>query len=317
MKTAGASRKSLRRFAIWVGGSVALALASWGAVGLAQYGFDRWRPPPPPIDEQLSHVSRDAAKAEMRVAESTEADLHGSGEMSRIFVLRSTQGSGNELRIYDVSGGRLRDRLRFEPKVASHGGLNPDISLRLDGMADVDGNGRDELVVSLDEEYGDNSATAPLLVEWDPLTDDYRITPFLTPDRPKLGGPTRPVLAGRRGGFFVPPPELYTEPLTIRNRATGATFRSYAADVFLVRRSAFSRALVAGFIVGSGPRGPSYLLRAWSISDAGPPPLLYPCLSLNFQANESQTITFRPTGDQTAAAALARAWPAARGKLNC
>src|SRR5881397_1625715 len=96
MAYAWPNRGVTRRFGLWLGGTMGVALAGWGAVTAAQYALDRWRQPPAPIAAQLTDVVREAARHGLRVAESYEADLHGSGETSRILVLRPTARSTRE-----------------------------------------------------------------------------------------------------------------------------------------------------------------------------------------------------------------------------
>src|SRR5439155_10770454 len=197
--------------------TLGVALAGWGAVTAAQYAFDRWQAPPPPIAQQLNDVVREAARNGLRVAESYRADLHGSGERSRILVLRptarATRPIPNELRIYDVSDGRLRLRFRFVPRTA---GVPP--SVHLADVADFDGNGSMEILVSLEIEYVEHTTEVPALVAWDPRGDAYGIAPLLTPDGPKLGDRTKPRIRPRgRPGLFTTPRELYVVPLRIRD----------------------------------------------------------------------------------------------------
>lgn len=299
---------------------MALALAGWGAVGLAAYGLDRLRPPPAALDVQISNVIHDAAQAGMRVSESTEADLHGTGETSHVFIFRSTRGTGQELAIYDLSGGRLRRKLDFAPVTANGNGPNPDLTLELVGAKDVDGNGRDELVLRLEGNFPEATTEAPLLAEWNPLSDAYEIVPMLTPRKARFGESTRPTVKPVRTDVLLPPglipaPELYNEPVTIRNKSTGETFRTYATDSFLVSKAAFSNALVASFIVGATRNGLVEDLNAWSISDSGPPPLLFACTvaSTNEAFMRFQPATTALTGTE----ALARKWASARHTFSC
>jgi hypothetical protein len=320
VSSASLDRGSLRRFGLWIGGGVALALAGWGAVAVATYGVQRLRPPPPALDVQVSNILHDAAKSGMRVSESTQADLHGSGEISRVFIFQSTNGTAQELAIYDRSGGRLRRELDFVPVTDNGNGPNPALTLKLVGAEDVDGNGRDELVLQLEGNYPEATTEAPLLAEWNPLSDAYEVVPMLTPHKARFGESTRPTVKPVRTNVILPPglvpgPELYDEPIRIRNKTTGGTFRTYATDSFVLSKGAFSNALVASFIVGVNPKGPINDLNAWSISDSGPPPLLYACTTIDSNA---AFIRFQPkanalTGDE----ALDREWASARPEFSC
>ena len=280
----------------------------------AQYALDRWRPPPAPIAEQLNGIVRDAARAGLRVAETTEADLHGSGETSRILVLRSALRSErkrpDELRIYDVSAGRLRLRFRFAPTPSR------EVTLRLAEVADIDGNGSTEIVASLDEIYIEYDTTSPALVGWDPRTDTYGISPMLTPDGTKLGGPTRPrvVPHGRPAYVIATPREFYVNPIRIRDAVTGRSFRTYAVESFTIRRSTFSTHLVAAFTAGTDRRGVIYDLNVWSLADLGLPPLLYPCTDRD---GRTLSIAFRTRADESEAVAVGRAWRSHRRELSC
>jgi hypothetical protein len=318
VSSASLNRGTLRRFGLWIGGGAALALAGWGAVGLAAYGFQHLRPPPPALDVQISSIVHDAAKSGMRVSESTEADLHGSGEVSHVFIFQSTNGTGaQELAVYDRSGGRLRKELDFVPVTDNGNGLNPALTLDLVGAKDVDGNGRQELVLQLEGNYPEATTEAPLLAEWNPLSNTYEVVPLLTPRKTRFAGQTRPTVKPVRTTVALPPglipgPELYASPVKIRDKTTGRTFSTYATNTFLVSKGAFSNALVASFIVGANPKGPIEALNAWSISDAGPPPLLYACTT----DTNTAFIRFQPEAP-TGSEALAHAWASARNSFAC
>jgi hypothetical protein len=172
------------------------------------------------------------------------------------------------------------------------------------------------------------TSQAPLLAEWDPLSNTYKVVPMLTPTEPSYAGDTRPSvkdvgLTGRptpeeefAASHLVPGVSLYTEPETIRNKATGATFRTYATDSFLVSKGDFNSNLVASYIVGASVHqtgsdvsgGPSVDdLNAWSISASGPPPLLYACAD----GSGKSLIKYRATKT------LAQEWAFARRTLLC
>lgn len=79
--------------------------------------------PPPPLADQWLSQRAAIAKEGWQVAQTREVDLRGDGEASMILVLSSTLPSctgptavrSDELRVYDVEDGRLRQTFLFDP----------------------------------------------------------------------------------------------------------------------------------------------------------------------------------------------------------
>jgi hypothetical protein len=269
-------RRSVRRFVKWVGGAVFLALASWGAVLLAQHVAAAVSPPPPPLPEQLTRLVRGAARSGWRITQAYHADLRGNGQDSTIFVLRSLHLSppglqSDQLRVYDLRGGRLRQTFRFQPAAGGSVARLP-FEIDLDTVKDLDGNGTADVVATVGQIYADAVVPFPVLLYWDPVSNRYRLSPLLRPvnGRPALGPATDP--DARRD---------YEHVFIIRDTWSGGRFTSYHVEDFFVKRGGFSPILVAGFLVKSSARADPngvYQLNAWNLDLGLAQPGAYHCI---------------------------------------
>src|SRR5207248_1243963 len=100
-------------------------LAGWSAVSVAQFLWHRFTADNiPPVNVQLAQLYERTADAGLRTVATRLVDLRGVGTPSRVLVLRKGgrrarfRGS-DELRIYDIVGGRLRPSFRFRPRLTA------------------------------------------------------------------------------------------------------------------------------------------------------------------------------------------------------
>src|SRR5436190_14992748 len=95
---------------------------------------------------QIAQLERRAAKDGQFVRPVVaEADLHGTGQQSRVFTFtvanprRGEPAPSEEVRVYDDDGGWLRLTFRFRP-------AEPGVRFEFRGARDVDGDGAVEIV---------------------------------------------------------------------------------------------------------------------------------------------------------------------------
>jgi len=231
-------------------GSALVALAGWSAVTLAGYAVGLVRAGPPEPSVQLARIIDEAASDGMRVVESRSVDARGTGDVSRLLVLRSP-GKSDELRMYDLRDGRLTPKLRFRPVVPSERSSN--VWIRIAKVDDLDGNGAREVIAHLTfpaQEGRDLAFLAyPVMILWDWARNEHALVPLLGAGESRKG-----VLKLAKLRHDVLADEdirsLYLEPTRFADTGAGIDFRAHAVQTFDVRRTDAGAFLVGGFLVG-------------------------------------------------------------------
>lgn len=160
-----------------------LAIAALAAVaGFALTGnFDK--APPPSIAEQAASAAREGAAGTRAVIMRERADLHGSGESSYVFAFddgdETPEGKERaaEIQVWDQHGDDLELAFRFEP---SEEGV-----FQVRGIADIDGDGADELVGGYGTERVPGELLVPFALDHDDDSGGYRLV-SLAPQPPAL-----------------------------------------------------------------------------------------------------------------------------------
>jgi hypothetical protein len=203
-------------------------------------------PKAPPISDQLAKLSRDAARegrVMTRPAGVGALDLHGTGAGSYFRLVSNGPASGlapraDELRIYDEQGGRLKLRMRFEPR-------DPGARFQFRMAADVDFDGAVEIVGGYSRPDA-RQALVPFAIDFDGA-DRYNLVPL------DLGPPTltkRPL--ERR--FRIPTRQyrpVYAQPVSFSDRHSATVLRGLRVQDFIV--TVPRRRLVAGYFVQAPP----------------------------------------------------------------
>jgi hypothetical protein len=229
----------LTRVLKWIGLGVAgAALATVVGVGVTTSGAFLWRklhPPAPPLNTQLATIIQRAARNDhMQLTYNANLDLHGSGDSSRVLVFvpfiptggRVPSPLSDEIRIYDVSHGRLVQRFRFHPTEATYDNrlkrrIFWDYTISILATQDFNGDGGDEIVANFRQEYADEEISRPVLINWNPATAQYQLTPFFPP--PLF------LVRSRRGQFGEQ--SLYARVARVRDLSnTQQPFRSVGAE---------------------------------------------------------------------------------------
>jgi hypothetical protein len=291
MESQTKERPGARRLLKWAAGIVAASLLSWGAVDLVRRLNDAFTADPLTIQQQMAREFREAAANGYRVVENREIDLRGTGELSRLVVLRSetafsysppevpqTKRVSDEVRIYDYEGSKIVQRLSFHPEEIN----DRQLLFNVDTITDLDRNGRQDIVGAFWELAMDRVFPRPVLIRATIAGDRYEIIPFLAPPK-------------RSDDFSLTQPRLvhiaapktyadgirhvYLDPVVLTDPAEGITFRSYAAEDFLLRRGRFSPVLLTAFIVKAKDHAslPTLQIHGWSINLQGAEPFIYPC----------------------------------------
>jgi hypothetical protein len=224
----------------------ALTVAAMTAAGLiwALAGFST--PTPPPISDQLAKLNRDAARegrVMTRPAGVGALDLHGTGAASYVRLVSNGPASGlapraDELRIYDVEGGRLKLRTRFEPR-------DPGARFQFRAAADIDFDGAVEVVGGYSMPAA-REALVPFAVDFDGA-DHYNLVPL------DLGPPKLTKLDLERR-FRIPTRQyrrVYERPVSFPDRHSATVLRGLRVQDFIVTTP--SRRLVAGYFVQAPP----------------------------------------------------------------
>ncbi len=220
--------------------------------------------PPPPISAQLDAIRQAAQRAGDLVLLAREVALHGTDARSHLFVLTPRETGSGELRIYDERGGLLRLGLGFRPKTRGGGGsfaIAPPQELRRGDWdysvappveADLDGDGRSELVATYGLTTSNGPIAVPVVVGWDDESQRYAISPLLPGDQP--------VRAGVPPGAAVDP--YFTGAYVLTDPRTGARLRAGAAVAYRV--VAGGRVVVARTV--DAPGAPRLAITVYAIS---------------------------------------------------
>jgi hypothetical protein len=242
-------------------GSLAGAIAAVVAFALvwALAGFST--PPKPTIGDQVSEIKRDGAQGGRR-AIVFPVDLHGSGEASYVFLFQDVEGvarhpQSDQLRVYDVRGGDLVLKLRFQPA-----GERAVYQFR--SSADVDGDTTHEFIGGYGLAADHSQDLVPFAISWDNQRQRYRLISF------DLGAPvlSRPPDASIAA--------LYRRRLVFRD-PSGKSIAGHPVQDFAVTET--PARLVAGYFLApaAGTIGVPYELHTATFDSNHLGPHLTPC----------------------------------------
>lgn len=177
------------RAAKWVGLGVAGAvLSTLVGAGVLSIGGALWNnvhPPPPPPAQQLERLIVAASRQGMRLSYNNTADLRGTGEASRIVVFSPAfttpaAEKSEQLRIYDVRSGLLKEVFRFVPTEQERFRGRTwfwryDINVL--AVTDINGDQGAEILVDFQKQYADALVSHPFVISWEASRDRYRVVP--------------------------------------------------------------------------------------------------------------------------------------------
>ena len=195
-----------------------------------------------PISEQLASVVREARHEDRRVVFRAPASLHGA-RRSEVLVLRDDRPSGDkaadwrgrftvarsdELRIYDVVDGRLRETFRFLVRGAgrtrrSPRGGHPRFHVGIESRTG-EAVGTSELVT-----VAAGPLPVPVQVAWDRAARRYRPSPRAQTIETRA----------RRDGYVTPP--------VFAGRSGSRSVNGYAVDTYKIVRHHPFAALLGGY----------------------------------------------------------------------
>jgi hypothetical protein len=198
-------------------GPVAVSLLSIAAIFLivATSGFSK--PVPPSLAEQADEELREAGGEVVWGPE--QADLHGSGQQSQLFVFDPGGTASHEIRIYDERGGKLVEAFRFRPAVV-------DAEFQFRSLADLGGGGS-KLIGGYGFQNQESLALLPFVIRWDIDAGEYTITALQDePERPSEGVDPAPDAREYLEG--------YRERLTLRDTESERSISGYRVQDFAI-----------------------------------------------------------------------------------
>jgi len=222
-----------------------LTVAAVATVALIWHEFGFSIPAPPSISDQLAKVNRDAAREGRlvtRPAGSGGLDLHGTDALSYFRLVEDRPGSGrpsrpHELRVYDDRGGRLKLRMRFEPR-------EPGARFQFRAAADIDFDGAVEIVGGYSRPDA-RQALVPFAIDFD--DGMYRLVAL------DLGTPAFTRIDVERR-FRIPTRQyrpVYATPVSFADRRSPAALTGRRVQDFVVTSP--KRRLIAGYFVQAPP----------------------------------------------------------------
>jgi hypothetical protein len=189
---------------------------------------------PPSVEEQLEDIQQAAATSGRRVSLFQELRLHQATSSYLMILaeqdpnLLAPDARSDEIRIYDRVGDYLRLRFRFNPEPRVTEG-STDFSypylFRFDTATDVDGDGLVELLGSYVQQWADSSFFAPIVVDWDARSGEYRLLSVLA-RKPSL------VLDGNRGLYGRAVRRIYAEDALLTDVRNGTEYASRVVDEY-------------------------------------------------------------------------------------
>ncbi len=172
-----------------------LVLAAVFGLTTAAGGFSN-PGPPPPIAEQLGKMVAQNSAAGLALVYHHEADLHGPGNQSWIYVWRSPYDQqspthSDRIQIYDDVDGRLKLHLDFSPSSSRLPNTPLTIDHRTIALVDLDGTDQQrEFVAAYVPDDGCSCLPAgfelPLMAAWNGSTGRYVLSPLLPRDLPPI-----------------------------------------------------------------------------------------------------------------------------------
>jgi len=209
-----------------------LLCVAWVAWYLVDGSFKK--PETPSIADQVETAKAAGEQGNRQVIARTKADFHGSGSDSYFFAFGDEADTptdrqrADEIQVWDVRGDRLVRMLGFEPQLLG----DEQTLFQYRGVADVDGDGADELVGGYGTEAIRGELLVPFAVDWDTDTQSYTLI-GLTPEPPEFA--TRPRSEDVRGLRAA-----YERELTLTDRDADSnplTLSGYPAQDFAVSES--------------------------------------------------------------------------------
>jgi hypothetical protein len=282
--------------------------------------LDRFRRPSP--GEQLDSIRAEAAREGQTVYFVHELDLHGGGATKSYFmVLRDTNileydiGRGaytsDEIRIYDLQGGRLALRFRFQPDIfRTEDGFSSPLLWRLTSFRDVSGDGVNEVVGAYSEFFMAPIFPTPVVIGWNPSGAGYQLVPLLTSD-PHLANISRP------GAYGLFAQHIFHTPYQLKNLEGSESLRAYPTEEFvIVGPPDQTQTIVAAYIARArshSDEGRALLeLRLYALYGFWPHLMIGDC---TFSPN-NEPILFQLPGKRGPIEPLLAAY-VARNKLSC
>ena len=280
------------------------AKTAWGAlVGIVVAGliaylgwFNEPAPPKPPkpITEQLDELASALSRGPFDVvSRPTSRELHGSGIQSHVYVLgakrtRYEDTVSDQVRIYDVLGGKLTLRLRYQAQPALG------LQFIIQDFVDLDGDGDDELVGSYAQQSEDRVFQYPLVVSWNDALSQYQVLPVVA-RRPRLA-------PGAEDDFVVEiHRDAYMSKQNLGTPSVGSDSEvvSYATGPFVVVQGGLRRLLLAAFW-NAFEETYRWEMRGWSFYNEGGQARVFSCPGRAF---------LRPPRDETALRkSMVKAW---------
>jgi hypothetical protein len=244
----------------------------WVAYYVADGSFKK--PETPSIADQVEAAKAAGEEGNRQVIARAKADFHGSGSDSYFFAFGDEADTpedrqrADEIQVWDVRGDRLVQMLGFEPRL-----LGEEQTLfQFRAVADIDGDGADELVGGYGTEAIRGELLVPFAVDWDTDTQSYTLI-GLTPEPPQFA--TRPRSEDVRGLRAA-----YKRELTLSDRDADGTplkLAGYPAQDFTVSES--EQVLVNAYVTHIRPELSQRLveLQPHLFHRTGGPPALSRC----------------------------------------
>jgi hypothetical protein len=267
------------RFAKWAFGIVGAALLAWGAVDAARWTIDQFRSEPATLAKLQTEIVSRAARSGYLVADARTLDLKGTGQFARLYVFRKQGQYGewlgsDELRIYDLGPHRLTLRLSFKPSKVEDRDLDFDV-LRIRKIG-----GRQVVLGSFHEIAMGPFLSIPVVIDWDPARDRYRIKPILAPVSENPLVMPRLFRLSEPGDYAAASRHYYLTPVWVQDTGSRSSFRSYTTEDSTFIRDRAGDVLLGAFIVSAKRHVDLPLLQVawWRLDILGSIPLRYPCL---------------------------------------
>lgn len=201
------------------------------------------------------------AKSFVVVLRDANVQEHPGGDIpvtpnGQVFVSKSDQ-----LRVYDVRGGRLRLAFRFLPQSAGQvrqlpEGDHPDFRFHVVEQLDINHDGQRELVGEFRRDtLASGPYPVPVVLAWDAETAEYRLSP-LVPHAPALERGPAGASSSRTG---------FTRATVIRDRFSGALLLGHAVDGYRLMLRQPDPLLLGLFTVDEGSTRPTGEVKAWTL----------------------------------------------------
>jgi hypothetical protein len=307
----------------WLAAPGMLCLASLAALGIVIWtgGFEK--PVPPALDDQVSEIKREATEGEpeaknddRHTVDDRTIELRSEDELSKLFIFEDdvdqdsfysdaidggapTHPASDEIRIYDLDQGWLREEFSFQPDAT--GGEAARVLLRDDIVAgDIDRDGVDEFIGAYAQPGSASEAGLPFALDWNDAEGRYRIVSLLS---------APPTVSSRSEKLAALAP-AYTQPITLRDPEEEIELSGYRVQDFFVDREPALR-LVTGHLVELATERHGGILQLQAYQFRSGAPRLNPC-----EISDREIFATVPTGG-TRSGAIERKWEAVSRDRNC